>query len=125
MGFFKSVEFLEVFNFLPFFIGISRVEDFLINFEEGGLLNITVVVGFIVLLKKEGFEVDDQFHCVSFSSSNACVLDNPIFIQESEFFLEKFLDLRPGRVVLEFFDQIFNILFRLVGFSQGKDGSGI
>ena len=125
MSFFEGIEFLEVFNFLPFFIGISLVEDFLVNFEEGGLLNITVVIGFVVLLKEEGFEVDDQFHGVSFSSSDTCVLDNPVFIQKSKFFLKKFLDLRPGRVVLEFFDQIFNILFRLVGFSQGKDGSSI
>ena len=125
MSFFEGIEFLEVFNFLPFFIGISLVEDFLVNFEEGGLLNITVVIGFVVLLKEEWFEVDDQFHCVSFSSSDTCVLDNPVFIQKSKFFLKKFLDLRPGRVVLEFFDQIFNILFRLVGFSQGKDGSSI
>jgi len=125
MGFFEGIEFFKVFNLLPFFKGVSFVENFFVNLQKRCLLNITIVIGFIMLLKQERLEVDDELKSISFSSSNTGVLDNPVIIKETELIFEKFFDLRPGRVGHEFFGQVFNILFGIISFGKGEDGSSI
>ena len=121
MGFFEGVEFGKVFDFLPFFIRGTLVEDFLIDFQDWSLFSLSIVVSFIVLLKKEGFEVDDEFEGVSTLSSNTSILDNPVLIEESKFFFEQFFDLRESRMVHQFFYQIFNVFSRFVGLGQSKN----
>lgn len=47
----ESLQFVEVVNFLPIFIGVTLVKDLLVNFQQGSFLSISVIIKLIAVFQ--------------------------------------------------------------------------
>lgn len=80
----ESFEGMELFNFLPIFIGFSvSVEGNLINFQQSGLFGASVILSFIVLFNKEGLEVNGDLKVSAFVRNTDRHIKNPFLIKAS------------------------------------------
>lgn len=62
-----------------------------------------------MLFEQEGFEVDDQLESLVGLLANSSILDQPVLVEETEFFLQQLLDLRVGGVVGELLNCVFDV----------------